>query len=402
MFTAPVRFLIGTLLTVSIVFGGKKLVTYFRDQEAPEITLVGIDHEGYYAGDVACILTLQDAYKISEFSLFIDQKPLVTHVPVNKRQIEHHFTAHAGLLDNGPHELRVEAVDAAYNKNRAEERIRFFVDNEPLQAVIVRPESDIKIFQGKTLHLFVQTNKHIKTMIVKTLGQEFIAVPEEPNSRMYECFIPISCTEKPNEYALTIDVIDHVGNRLTLESKFQVVLFPFPQQKLTLSKEVIEAEQAAGKEQDLFEQRIVELTQQSPARKLWKGSFYSPMNYRTVSTAFGTVRETQHRGKYAHKAVDFTGTPKQIVWAPQDGVIVLKDRYAMSGNTIVIDHGCGVLSLYFHLETYGSQNVGDTVKQGNPIGTMGKTGFASGYHLHWEMRVNTVAVDPLQWISHEF
>ena len=59
----------------------------------------------------------------------------------------------------------------------------------------------------------------------------------------------------------------------------------------------------------------------------------------------------------------------------------------------------GILTLLFHLENYSNINVGDAVKRGNPVGTMGKTGYATGYHLHWEMRINNTPVDPLQWIK---
>ena len=86
-----------------------------------------------------------------------------------------------------------------------------------------------------------------------------------------------------------------------------------------------------------------------------------------------------------------------VIWASNSGVIVLKDRFTHSGNTIVIDHGCGIVSMYFHLHDFADVQVGQKVKKGNPLGRMGMTGFANGQHLHWEIRVNNVAVDPMQW-----
>ncbi len=100
-----------------------------------------------------------------------------------------------------------------------------------------------------------------------------------------------------------------------------------------------------------------------------------------------------------HKALDIVASaPRAVVWASQSGIVVLKDRYVHSGNTIIIDHGWGILSMYFHLETYANIEAGQKIRKGNPIGTMGKTGYAGGYHLHWEMRVGNVAIDPMQWI----
>ncbi len=94
--------------------------------------------------------------------------------------------------------------------------------------------------------------------------------------------------------------------------------------------------------------------------------------------------------------------PKSVVWASQAGTVVLKERFAFNGNTIVIDHGHGILSLYCHLDDFAQISVGDRIAQGNPIGTLGKTGYASGYHLHWEMRVNNIQVDPMQWTKPAF
>ena len=91
--------------------------------------------------------------------------------------------------------------------------------------------------------------------------------------------------------------------------------------------------------------------------------------------------------------------PRSVVWAPQDGIVVMKDRFAPSGNTVIVDHGLGILSLFYHLEDFADIEVGQKILQGNPLGTIGKTGFATGYHLHWEMRINNTPVDPLQWIK---
>ena len=54
------------------------------------------------------------------------------------------------------------------------------------------------------------------------------------------------------------------------------------------------------------------------------------------------------------------------------------------------------------MESLATIKVGDMINQGNPIGTLGETGYASGYHLHWELRVNNIPVDPMQWINPTF
>ena len=60
---------------------------------------------------------------------------------------------------------------------------------------------------------------------------------------------------------------------------------------------------------------------------------------------FGTIRISQEKGKYTHRAVDLTNQPKSVVWAAQSGIVKIKDRYAMTGNTVVIDHGWGIITI---------------------------------------------------------
>ncbi|MFC1845664.1 M23 family metallopeptidase, partial [Candidatus Dependentiae bacterium] len=80
----------------------------------------------------------------------------------------------------------------------------------------------------------------------------------------------------------------------------------------------------------------------------------------------------------------------------------IKDRFVHSGNTVVVDHGWGILSMYFHLDDFANIEVGKKLAQGNPVGTIGQTGYAKGYHLHWELRVKNTAVDPMQWTKQSF
>jgi len=70
---------------------------------------------------------------------------------------------------------------------------------------------------------------------------------------------------------------------------------------------------------------------------------------------------------------------------------------------IILDHGCGILSTYGHLSDFAPGiQVGSFVKKGKPVGKIGKTGYATGYHLHWELRVANIPVNPLEWVKQDF
>lgn len=102
-----------------------------------------------------------------------------------------------------------------------------------------------------------------------------------------------------------------------------------------------------------------------------------------------------------HNGADFAGAPGSPVIAAAPGRIVLADTLYIRGTTLMIDHGWGVFTVYAHLsERY--VNLGDFVVTGQQIGAVGSTGRATGAHLHWELWVNGVAVDPLQWVRQAF
>jgi hypothetical protein len=388
----------------AVVFCWLSLRTYhyFFDSSSPAIKLSGLERDGFYAGNMQCVLSGSDGYKVSDISIYLDNAPLVNKFRINRRDFDYPFTISSQALSNGPHTLRVEAVNGTYHKNKTVEDCVFNVDNVPLQAAFVRQESEPKVFQGRTFHLQFQANKEIKFAQVKTLSKVFNCVPESVHSSVYEAFIPISCEEIPNEYLLSVDIVDKVGARQTLENKFQVIPYPFKKQMLTFDAAAIKKEEESGLTPQDLKLKLEDIARNSPQEKLWQGVFCVPLDMTTVTCDFGTIRTTREKGRYMHKAVDLGARKKSIIWAAQDGVIKLKDRFAQTGNTVVIDHGCGVSTMYCHLESFSNINVGQRIEKGNPIGVMGKTGFATGDHLHWEMLVNTVAVDPMQWTKNSF
>jgi murein DD-endopeptidase MepM/ murein hydrolase activator NlpD len=314
----------------------------------------------------------------------------------------HPFIIPTRTVNNGAHTLRIDVTDTSFAKNKTTVEQKFFVDNQPLQAMLIIQEDVYKVFQGRTLHVQVQANKEIQKAVVKVLSNEYECFPESAHSMIYETFIPVQCEENPNEYLMNVAVIDKVGNVVNLENKIQVVVFPFKKHTLNVSEQKMQEEEALGPDNKKFDAIMLELTNNSPKQKLWKGTFCTPMDIARVTCEFGTIRTTQRKGRYAHKAIDVINTPKSVVWAPQDGIVVLKERFAYTGNTVVIDHGFGILSMFCHLEDFAKINVGDKITKGNPLGTEGKTGYATGVHLHWEMRINNIPIDPMQWTKTTF
>ena len=394
-----IRYAILFLALTVTAWIGYKVYLYFFDATTPVVVISGLEHGNHYCGDVQCSIL---SSKSGELSAKLDNQSLFTKFKVSAAQQEQLFPIPTRSMPNGVHTLKIEFADSSFNKNKVTQEINFVVDNVPLQAAFVKVDTDYKVFQGRTLHVQFQVNKEIKEAQIQALSKSYPCFPENKNSLIYECYIPIQCEEAPNEYLFAVAVTDRVGNTLNLDNRFQIVAFPFKKHLVKLDPAKVQLEHELGVDPSERERKLEELAMQSQPEQLWRGAFCTPIDIQQVTCEFGAVRTTQEKGRYMHKALDVYNAPRSVVWAPQDGVVVLKDRYADAGNTVVIDHGYGVLSLFYHLEDFAKVEIGQKVAKGNPIGTIGKTGYATGYHLHWEMRVNNIAVDPMQWTKQNF
>jgi murein DD-endopeptidase MepM/ murein hydrolase activator NlpD len=131
-----------------------------------------------------------------------------------------------------------------------------------------------------------------------------------------------------------------------------------------------------------------------------RARFRLPVSVDSPRTApFGSRRTYgSSAGISAHTGEDFGAAAGTPVLAPAPGVVVLADQLFVRGNAVVIDHGRGVLTGYWHMQAI-KVKVGERVETGQMLGEVGTTGLSTGPHLHWEMRVNGVAVDPMQWVE---
>jgi len=140
--------------------------------------------------------------------------------------------------------------------------------------------------------------------------------------------------------------------------------------------------------------------------KYWQGMFQLPVDSQyCVRSKYGN-RRTYNSGALQsfHTGLDFgvcSDTNPFDIYAPADGVIVFTGLKTVRGNATIIDHGQGVYSGLYH-QAEIRVAVGDHVTAGQLIGIIGKTGRVTGAHLHWEVWVNGIQVNPTQWLNETF
>ena len=392
------RYLLLSIVLLLIGYFSWRTYLYFYDTTIPEVTIVGITDGGYYSKDIDLRIKGYSPYKVAYLSIWLDNSPVHSKIKINKKYVDYPILLSIKDLCDGQHTIKVEFIDGTKNQNKNFEEKVFSFDSLGLQAVLNISSADHKVLQGRCLHVQLQANKPMIEAKVKVLSGEYNCFPKSKNSILFEAFIPIDCEQLSQEYPFSVEVTDHVGNVVLLEDTFQIVSVAFKRKFLNVPNNKLksELEFTSLQEKDL-EEALDNATKNSAKEKLWVGAFDVPIAMMGISTEFGVIRTSQERGRTTHKALDITANPKSVIWASNSGVVVVKDRFNHSGNTVVLDHGKGILSLYFHLDDFADIAVGQKMKKGNPLGHMGMTGFANGPHLHWEIRVNNIAVDPMQW-----
>jgi len=151
-------------------------------------------------------------------------------------------------------------------------------------------------------------------------------------------------------------------------------------------------------------QNIAAITSPFTPIQYWTGAFQSPAIYKDQYTSRYGVRRLYHGTgtdltiQGFHSGLDFAGGEGLQIFAPAPGRVVFAAPLTVRGNATIIDHGLGVYSGFWH-QSEQMVNVGDTVEQGQVIGLVGGTGRATGAHLHWEVWVNGVQVDPIDWLN---
>ncbi len=207
----------------------------------------------------------------------------------------------------------------------------------------------------------------------------------------YKAIIGIDLVKEPGKYPLVLTSKGRTIHRIIRVSKKF-----YPLQRLTLpeDKVVLSPENEARVEQ---EQKKLSRIWPVDSMRLWDGGFSDPLPGKEITTLFGMRRIINNIPKNSHTGVDLSAEEGEPVRAPNSGVVVLAEEQFYSGNSVVLDHGQGIYTMFFHLSKINVRN-GQAVMKGDIIGLVGATGRVTGSCLHWGARVQGARVDPLELI----
>ena len=204
----------------------------------------------------------------------------------------------------------------------------------------------------------------------------------------------------PGIYQLLLTADRNDGQPVTLEMRLRVADAQYGSQNLLLASDkakLLEDENVRATEDQTISDAVSIFTE----NKLWEDGFGHPISMDYITTRFGMRRSYNGRDYLTfHGGVDFGASEGTPIYAPAAGVVVMSKMLDIRGTTTIIDHGIGVYTGYWHQQ--GSEvSVGQKVASGELIGYVGDTGLSTGPHLHWEVWVNGIQVNPLEWINQE-
>lgn len=255
-----------------------------------------------------------------------------------------------------------------------------------------------QIVQGRTGRLSVEASRPLSlTATWNSLPLGIQSAPDGDGKQQF-AFLPTPALLGPGFFPVEIGYVS--GSGAVISQTFSVLVSegPYDSQLIELPDDkggLLDPEFTQPEIEKLYALWAVA---DGPLR--WTEPFSRPIGIAYPTTSPYGTRRSYNGGPYAsyHAGQDF-GAPAGVpVTAPGDGIVVLAEPLNVRGNAVVIDHGAGVFTGYWHLSE-SFVTAGQPVTVGELLGLVGTTGLSTGNHLHWEMRIYTVAVDPLQFLD---
>ena len=192
---------------------------------------------------------------------------------------------------------------------------------------------------------------------------------------------------------LRLESSDRQGRIHAREWPIRVKPRRFSVQRLTLPHHMVELDQETATRVSEEAERLSTLWKTVTPQRFWQGAFLSPVPAAAVPEGFGLRRIINNQPRSPHSGADYKAPPGSVVRASNTARVALAGEQFFGGNAVVLDHGLGLYTVYFHLQEF-LVKPGDMVQKGQEIGKVGATGRATGPHLHFGVRLNDARVDP--------
>ena len=261
--------------------------------------------------------------------------------------------------------------------------------------------------QGRTIKVVMQSKDRdieVHSSLLTDEGNERPLSVYSLGDGRYRALSGFDCEAPPIRYKLYIEATRDSAHHTQIVYPFFLKETRYPTGKVVLPPAQDTLLKPSEKKRRQSE-KLLEILSTSSEQSLWESAFIHPIGNPEIISAFGKRRTYYMDGKPIrvrhHRGVDYRALRGTPVIAPSGGIVVFAAERVTTGNTLVIDHGHKVFSLFFHLDSITVKE-GDRVAPGDKIAEAGSTGIAAGPHLHWGLWIDGTYVDPLDWLKRYF
>jgi len=249
--------------------------------------------------------------------------------------------------------------------------------------------------QGSLLLTEVRSAKTLTSISSEWNGRSTPLWREDEKSATLHGLLGVDLEKPPGHYEWKVSWPGPEGDAVICSVFITVRAGKFPTERLTVENQFVQPDPEQQKRAEEDQKKMRAIYDTVTPQRLWDGNFRLPLKDVTTGGNFGRRRILNGQARSPHAGVDFPAPAGTPVFASQSGKVVLAEELYYSGNTVVLDHGYGIYTLYAHLSEIEVQS-GETVKVGEEIGKVGATGRVTGPHLHWGLTIEHARVNGLQ------
>ncbi len=247
---------------------------------------------------------------------------------------------------------------------------------------------------GELVVLTITTPAPVATMRGRAFDRPL--TPWRVDDTTWRALIGIDLDVTPGTYTVTVETGPaaapvRAARRLAVSAK------QFPTRRLTVSPEFVDPPPTVLARIEADAKRLSAVWRSSGTAPLWTGAFTTPVPER-ANSAFGSRSIFNGQARSPHGGADFPSPEGTPIRAPNGGRVVLAGDLYYTGQTVAVDHGLGLVSLFAHLSAIDVAE-GESVEPGQVMGRVGSTGRVTGAHLHWTVRAGGARIDPLSLLA---
>ena len=326
-------------------------------------------------------------------------------------------------LSDGSVEFSIEVRDQALfplgHGNHAEQNLRLILDRQPPSIELL--SASTQLWQGGAATIAYKVSEETSRSGVEADGL-FFAGYRQTNGK-YLCVVPFPVSLSPATYHPLLVAVDLAGNDARVSPGLRLISRKFPTAKINVtdafiaskSEEFQESVPGGAKGVELFLQMnrqvraanrktLMDLVAKSAGTPLWSAPMLR-MPQAMTTGEYAEARDYFYNGRLidhqTHLGSDLASVAQAPILAANPGKVLFAGYFGIYGGCVVIDHGLGVQTLYGHMSSVSAQE-GQSVVRGEEIGRSGKTGMSGGDHLHFEVMVGGVPVQPQEWFAEKW